>query len=189
MAREKNVLTTGEVAKLCNVAARTVSKWFDSGQLRGYRIPGGKDRRIPASELIRFMRAHGIPLNGLEHGTKRVLVVDSDRESTETLRRALNGTPEVEFYSAATAFEAGMVAHERTPHVVIVSTEMADLDARAVVRTVRSLESLQGVKLIAMGSNLDDSAGQALLQEGFRGYLRKPFAFRALLELIEEIES
>src|SRR4051812_28109101 len=40
----KDVLTTGEVAKICNVAPRTVSKWFDSGALHGYRIPGSKDR-------------------------------------------------------------------------------------------------------------------------------------------------
>ena len=46
MRTDKEVLTTGEVAKICNVAPRTVSKWFDSGQLQGYRIPGSKDRRI-----------------------------------------------------------------------------------------------------------------------------------------------
>ncbi len=51
---EKDVLTTGEVAKICNVASRTVSKWFDSGQLRGYRIPGSKDRRIPVANLVKF---------------------------------------------------------------------------------------------------------------------------------------
>ena len=45
MARNKDVLTTGEVARICKVAPRTVTKWFDSGQLRGYRIPGSKDRR------------------------------------------------------------------------------------------------------------------------------------------------
>ena len=67
MTFEKDVLTTGEVAKLCNVAPRTASKWFDSGQLRGYRIPGSKDRRIPLEHLIRFMKAHGIPLNGFLH--------------------------------------------------------------------------------------------------------------------------
>ena len=61
MATGKSVLTTGEVAKICKVAPRTVSKWFDSGKLRGYRIPGSKDRRIPMEHLIRFMRAHGIP--------------------------------------------------------------------------------------------------------------------------------
>ena len=59
----KDVLTTGEVAKICNVAPRTVSKWFDSGALRGYRIPGSKDRRIPINQLIRFMKQHGMPLS------------------------------------------------------------------------------------------------------------------------------
>ena len=41
------VFTTGQVAKICKVAPRTVSKWFDSGRLKGYRIPGSQDRRIP----------------------------------------------------------------------------------------------------------------------------------------------
>ena len=40
----KKVFTTGQVAKICKVAPRTVSKWFDSGRLRGYRIPGSQDR-------------------------------------------------------------------------------------------------------------------------------------------------
>ena len=31
MDRQKTVLTTGEVAKICSVAPRTVSKWFDAG--------------------------------------------------------------------------------------------------------------------------------------------------------------
>src|SRR5947207_1217774 len=46
----KKVFTTGQVAKICKVAPRTVSKWFDSGRLRGYRIPGSQDRRIPQYE-------------------------------------------------------------------------------------------------------------------------------------------
>src|SRR5947207_14680939 len=79
----KDVLTTGEVAKICNVAPRTVSKWFDSGALHGYRIPGSKDRRIPLNQLIRFMKQHGMPLNGLMTGCTRVLTVDGERDIVE----------------------------------------------------------------------------------------------------------
>jgi two-component system response regulator RpaA len=61
MAKGKSVLTTGEVAKVCNVAARTVTKWFDARLLKGYRIPGSKDRRIPIPELITFMKKYEIP--------------------------------------------------------------------------------------------------------------------------------
>ena len=44
----KDVLTTGEVAKICNVAPRTVSKWFDSGALHGYRIPAARIAEFPS---------------------------------------------------------------------------------------------------------------------------------------------
>ena len=59
------VLTVGQAAKLCNAAPRTVSRWFDSGKLRGYRIPGSQDRRIPREHLIRFLTENGMPLGDL----------------------------------------------------------------------------------------------------------------------------
>ena len=59
------IFTTGQIAKLLNVSPRTVGKWFDSGRLRGYRIPGSQDRRIPRDYLIKFMQEHGIPLGKL----------------------------------------------------------------------------------------------------------------------------
>jgi two-component system response regulator RpaA len=58
----KQTFTTGEVAKMINVATRTVAKWFDQGKLRGYRIPGSQDRRIPKEQLVRFLKDHGIPV-------------------------------------------------------------------------------------------------------------------------------
>ncbi len=61
-----DVLTTGQAARLCNVAPQTVSKWLDTGLLDGYRIPGGKHRRIPIRSLDQFMRQHGLPLAALE---------------------------------------------------------------------------------------------------------------------------
>lgn len=56
----QKVYTTGQVATICKVAPRTVSKWFDSGRLKGYRIPDSQDRRIPAPHLFAFMLHHGI---------------------------------------------------------------------------------------------------------------------------------
>ena len=89
---EKDVLTTGEVAKICNVAPRTVSKWFDSGSLKGYRIPGSKDRRIPASQLVKFMKAHGIPFDGVLSGRTRVMIVDDEQEVLDVLAKVLSPT-------------------------------------------------------------------------------------------------
>ena len=52
----KKVFTTGQVAKICKVAPRTVSKWFDSGRLRGYRIPGSQDRPQMIGALAKILR-------------------------------------------------------------------------------------------------------------------------------------
>ncbi len=66
----RTIFTMRQVATICQVAPRTVMKWFDSGRLRGYRIPGTQDRRIPREHLIRFLKEHGMPLGELEDEDK-----------------------------------------------------------------------------------------------------------------------
>src|SRR5712691_9293364 len=107
-AKVKDVLTTGEVAKICSVAPRTVSKWFDSGQLNGYRIPGSKDRRIPTASLVRFMKHHNIPLDGLASGRTRVLLVDCEQEVLDILHKALTEGTSYEVRTANSGFAAGL---------------------------------------------------------------------------------
>ena len=55
----KQVFTVGQVAEVCKVAPRTVTKWFDSERLKGFRLPGG-DRRVPREELMKFLKEHGM---------------------------------------------------------------------------------------------------------------------------------
>ena len=185
MSLRKSVLTTGEVAKICNVAPRTVSKWFDCGQLRGYRIPGSKDRRIPVAQLVRFMNAHGIPLNGLDNGIRRILVVDADAALAEAIRETLTDDGGYEVTTAASAFEAGAAAQETQPHAVVVDVALPDVVPKAIVRWARSCVDSQETCLIGMASGLSGGEGQALLQDGFDGFLSKPFDLRSLIELIE----
>ncbi|QYU70388.1 response regulator [Leptolyngbya sp. 15MV] len=188
MPIEKDVLTTGEVAKICNVAPRTVSKWFDSGSLKGYRIPGSKDRRIPMAELIRFMRAHGIPMEGLSTGRTRVLIVDDEDEITTVLRKVLTEQTNYEVRVASSAFQAGMECERFKPHVVLLDIHLGENgqgDARAVARIVRENDNLQMTRVIAMSGKLTDGQAMGLRQQGFDSFLRKPFQVRQVVESIE----
>jgi excisionase family DNA binding protein len=186
MAMNKSVLTTGDVAKICNVAPRTVSKWFDTGQLRGYRIPGSKDRRIPIDQLLRFMRAHGIPLNGLDTGQKRVLIVDEATELVSFLTLALQEDCGYDVRTAASAFEAGVLAESFKPHVIVVDVSLAGVDTRSLCRHIRSNPALENIRLIAMSGRMTEGTGQALMQEGFDGFIRKPFEIRELVQILED---
>ncbi len=182
---EKDVLTTGEVAKICNVASRTVSKWFDSGQLRGYRIPGSKDRRIPVSSLIKFMKSHGIPMDGLMSGNTRVLIVDDDEEIVATLQKILTEQTNYDVRSATSAFAAGVECERFRPHVMRLDVHLADGDGREIASVLSGSEDLEVTRLIATSDKLTDGQAAQLTHQGFDSTLRKPFSVRQVIDAIE----
>ena len=182
----KDVLTTGEVAKICNVAPRTVSKWFDSGALHGYRIPGSKDRRIPLNQLIRFMKQHGMPLNGLMTGQTRILIVDDEQDIVEVLEKILEDEAKYEVEVAKGGFAAGITADKFRPHVILIDMHLRDIDGREVAKQVKNNPDLQLTKVIAMSGKLAEPEVQSLLAQGFDGFLRKPFHVRQVIESIED---
>jgi len=189
MPRPKDVLTTGEVAVICKVAPRTVSKWFDSGRLKGYRIPGSKDRRIPLDQLIRFMKAHDIPLNGLESGSTRVLIVESDPDMADLLSTALAKEAGYEVQVARSAFEAGAAAEAFHPHVMLLDVNLAGLVERETVRVIRSLPDLCNAKLVALTATRRDGEAEALQQQGFDAALGKPLEISQIVKAIENVTS
>jgi len=186
MAKGRNVLTTGDVAKICNVAPRTVSKWFDSGQLKGYRIPGSKDRRIPLNELIRFMKANNMPTEVLGVGKMRVLVLDSDERSGLGLQETLKGRGGYEVLVARNGFEAGAAAQKFSPHVVLINLLTNGIDAHSICSCMRQNEDLSTIKIVALANQLGSQEAAALMQKGFDGYVSNPSDPGEIIKKIEE---
>ncbi len=185
MARRKEVLTTGDVATICQVAPRTVSKWFDSGQLKGYRVPGSKDRRIPVDELVRFMRSHGMPLRGLDTGRSKVLVVSPDQGFRESVVESLGRQTSFECAAAGSAFSAGLAAARLGPHVMLVDTGSPELGPIDGWSALREVEEMRGVKIVAMTSDRD--AVQTLTHRGFDACLVRPFEVKELTETLDSV--
>ena len=189
MSVEKDVLTTGEVAKLCNVAARTVSKWFDTGQLKGYRIPGSKDRRIPMANLVKFMKEHNIPTDGLMSGEPRVLVVDQDQEILKSLQGILGEQTRYQIRTCSNAFEAGVECERFRPHVMLMDLHLTDCDGKQVCGMLRNDEDLVLTKVIGTSSRLTEGQSVQLLHNGFHAVLRKPFTVRQVIDSIESANA
>ncbi|MFH1371974.1 MAG: response regulator [Planctomycetota bacterium] len=186
MAKGKNVLTTGDVAKICNVAPRTVSKWFDSGQLKGYRIPGSKDRRIPVNELIRFMKLNNMPALALPVGKMRVMIVDSNVDSASELAETLRAKSDYEVRVVRNNFETGTVIQKFAPHVLLVNLLAKEIDAEEICRNIRGDEELQTIKIIALANHLASGEAIALMQKGFDGYVSKPNDASEVIRKVEE---
>jgi excisionase family DNA binding protein len=182
----KDVLTTGEVARLCGVAPRTVTKWFDTGRLRGFKIPGSRDRRIPRESLVRFMKTHGIPLRGLDGAATRVLIVDAEYEMAEALRAALESSFDYEVQVASGVFEAGLLARQNRPHVVLLDTGLSGLDPKEMRLALRSDPELVATRVVAVEPQLSDERIRLRLGEGFDACLSKPYNLATTVRVIEE---
>lgn len=190
----KDALTTGEVARICNVAARTVSKWIDAGRLEGYRIPGSRDRRVHVRALEAFVAAHGIPVSnaGTDAGTTdhrtpsslgsrtRVLVVDADRAAAETVREVLEGLGTHEVRTAAEALSAASECGTWNPDVVVFDRSAGD--ATAFGAWVRRQQGIGRCWLVASGGT---GTPWATMPNGFDATLAKPYAVRSLVDAIE----
>ena len=184
MAKTSDVLTTGEVARICKVAPRTVSKWFDSGRLEGYRIPGSKDRRIPRAALLEFMEKHGLPLDGMESDKPRALIIGSQNPTNTHLERML-AENDFEVRSAESVFAAGILAERHKPQVIIWEVEADPQKIREIPKDVRAIAGLCNAKLLALTSS--DHNGQGLQDCGFDACLSEPMDEPELIGLVREL--
>lgn len=127
-----------------------------------------------------------MPLNGLATGRRRVLILDGDAEIGHAIADALGERGDYEARVATCVMEAGALAYELKPDVMIVDVGLAEVSPIAISRWVHSTEELGGTLLVGVAQQLGQANGQALLQEGFDAYLSKPFEIGALTGLIDE---
>jgi excisionase family DNA binding protein len=188
MADSKNkVFTSGEVAQICGVSPDTVSRWFDLGQIEGYRLGPGGDRRIPSESLRNFMISHGIPLERLEAGERLVLVVDDDPYYLDIIPEALTASKDYTVFTASTGFDAGAMVAERNPHVVILDIHLSDMDGRMVCERIKSRPETRTSRVLAISGYIDEEEAERLSEYGFDDYLRKPFSVAELVRRVDAL--
>ena len=171
------VFTTGQVAKICKVAPKTVARWFDSGRLKGYRIPGTNDRRFTREFLIRFIKEHGMPLGDLENEVMiKVLIVSEDQVLIDSLRGAL--TPEQSFLAATAAggFEAGTQAEVFRPDCIVIDYAIGKSETLKICQQLRRNAKYSEVTVIVLLSGAGDDVICDPDDLGINEIVWKPFS-------------
>ncbi|MDR2345232.1 MAG: response regulator [Planctomycetaceae bacterium] len=178
----KTVFTTGEAAKICKVSQQTIIRCFDSGQLKGFRVPGSRFRRIPREQLFSFMRDNGIPTDALESGKRKVLVVDDDIELVELICTVLESDGRFETRSVNNGFDAGMMVREYRPDLIVLDVMLPDINGKEVCIRVRNDSSLEDVKIICISGMVETDKIAELKIAGADDFLQKPFETERLIE-------
>ena len=182
------VFSTGQVAKICKVTPRQVSKWFDSGRLKGYRIPGCKDWRIPKEYLIRFLQEHGMPLGELEDEVlAKVLVVTQDRPMLEAMEREWQSDCFSKVVSAASGFEAGIQVVGFRPDAVVVDFSIGRSEALQICNNLRRNAQFENAIVICVLPEPEEAVNfdRTIINEVWRKPLDAPLLAERLRAVIE----
>lgn len=185
--RGKQVFTTGEVAQICKVSQQTVIRCFDSGKLHGFRVPGSRFRRIPRDALITFMKENEIPLDQLDSGKKRVLVVDDDEAIVEMFIELLERDGRFEVKTASTGYEAGILTEQFKPDIILLDFKLPDVNGNAVCRSIRSNPKHEHIKIIVISGVADPDEIEELRLAGSDDFIRKPFDINQVIARMSEL--
>ncbi len=178
----KTVFTTGEAAKICKVSQQTIIRCFDSGQLKGFRVPGSRFRRIPRDVLFKFMKDNGIPTDALESGKRKALIVDDDEELVELMRDVVLSDGRFDVRTVNNGFDAGMMVKEYHPDIIVLDVMLPDINGKEVCQRVRSDSSMDDVKIICISGMVEQDKIAELKEAGADQFKQKPFEIEELLE-------
>ncbi|MGA2070995.1 MAG: response regulator [Sedimentisphaerales bacterium] len=180
----KELFTTGEAAEICRVSQQTIIRCFDSGRLEGFRVPGSRFRRIPRESLIKFMKSNTIPLNGLETGKKKILVVDDDAEIVDLLVEVLTRDGRFEVKTATSGYEAGIQTQRFRPDCILLDYMLPDVNGNVVCHTIRKNPEFENIRIIIVSGVIKQEEIDQLLKSGAQDFVKKPFDINDLINRI-----
>ncbi len=180
----KDLYTTGEAAQVCKVSQQTIIRCFDAGKVEGFRVPGSKFRRIPRYSLMKFMKENGIPLDNIDSGKKKVLIVDDDDEIVELIADVLARDGRFETKSASSGYGAGMLTQQFRPDLILLDYMLPDVNGNVVCHTIRKNPEFENIKIIIVSGVVKQEEIDQLLKTGAEDFIKKPFN---IVELIDKI--
>ena len=180
----KELFTTGEAAEICRVSQQTIIRCFDSGRLEGFRVPGSRFRRIPRESLMKFMKGNSIPLDGLETGKKKILVVDDDAEIVDLLVEVLSRDGRFDVKTATSGYEAGIQTQRFRPDCILLDYMLPDVNGNVVCHTIRKNPEFENIRIIIVSGVIKQEEIDQLLKSGAQDFIKKPFDINDLINRI-----
>jgi excisionase family DNA binding protein len=171
----KDLFTTGEAAEVCRVSQQTIIRCFDAGRLEGFRVPGSRFRRIPRQSLVKFMKENNIPLDAIESGKRKVLIVDDDAEIVELIVEVLSRDGRFETETASSGYEAGMATERFRPELILLDYMLPDVNGNVVCQTIRKNPEFENIRIIIVSGVVKQDEIAQLLKSGAQDFIRKPF--------------
>ncbi len=184
-------LTTGDIAKYCDVNLRTVIRWINAGRLEGYKLPGRGNNRVTPKAFITFLLENNMPVpdefqaQANAQRLPKVLIVDDDEFMAASIKRVLHPL-KLDCNVANDGFLAGNLLHRLQPALMTLDLSMPGLNGFEVLQFARQQQDYDNLKIIVISALGNKSLEQAK-QLGADAVLSKPFQNDELITQVKQL--
>lgn len=148
---EPKALTTGQIARYCNVSQATIINWIRKGKLKAYATPGGH-HRVLLPDLLSFLEIYNMPMHSaLDALTRPRVLIVSESPRAPALAQSLKRDGRFEAALAGNAHEAGAQVAQLNPDVVILDLSSPTLNWTALCQWLRASPAGEAPFILAIG--------------------------------------
>lgn len=178
-----------EIAKICDVHYTTVYHWIEKDLICARRTPGGH-HRIAETDLAIFLKKNSYPLPDFlrKRYSKKVLIVEDDLAQRRLLVRLIHDNfPGCELFEAVNGFEAGFMARDLAPILVVLDLLLPDVNGARICRIIRQNRDLQDTKILAATAFRVEKSKRVLLKAGADAFLEKPYKNQDFIAIVSRL--
>ncbi len=183
--KQRKVLTSGEIAKYCDVTLRTAIRWIERGHLKAYKLPGRGNNRIQVADFIDFLKENKMPIpEKFQEQNTRILIVDDDLSVAKALSRIIRSLG-YEYKIVTDGFQAGLELAKFNPQLITLDLMMPKMNGFEVLSYIRQ-SGFTATKVLVLSS-----AGNEALEKaktlGADAALDKPYDNNEIKEVIQRL--
>jgi DNA-binding response OmpR family regulator len=132
------------------------------------------------------MKENNIPVEYLDSGRKKILVVDDDPEIVELLVDAIGRDGRFEMRTASSGYEAGMLTQHFHPDIILLDYMLPDINGNVVCQTIKNNPEFADIVIIIVSGVVKQDQIEQLLKTGAADFVKKPFNIGDLTAKIEQ---
>jgi CheY-like chemotaxis protein len=190
MAVRRKSLSTGDIARYCQVTPATVVNWIKADKLKVYTTPGGQ-YRMEVDEFLKFLDENRFPVPEELSPVKerRILVVDDDPEILELATEALGQhLSNVVIDESGDGYDALLKIGSFKPHAVVLDLMMPRVDGAEVCRRLRANQDTRNIFIVAVsGLAADNELVRKVKRIGVDGFFTKPLDFAEVAKALGKL--
>ena len=181
-----NSLTTGDIAKYCDVNLRTVIRWINKGSLKGYKLPGRGNNRVTVESFVAFLKENNMPIPAeFVANNKTILIVDDDENMANAIKRVLKKNA-FQCDIANNGFLAGSKLMQQKPSLMTLDLTMPGLNGFDLLKHLRAEKQFNDLKILVISALPEEQLNNAMAL-GANAVLSKPFKNEELLNLVNKL--